>query len=242
MTELKQKTLDAVIEGNQRRLRSLIRRGNSIHGSCSQQCVMKGNLECLQIVHENGGYWNEKTCSFAAFHGNLDCLRYAHENGCPWDTNTLSLALLQGHLDCAIYYLTHADDYQKDDPTYCKCAVWNGNIHCLKYLHQNGFAWDHTIPLQASTYGQTECLRYAIENGCPFSWKTCLDVSCVEYRAARNRECISYLMHLKDKIKAIVKIQAHVRGVQLRKREGVNNPHCPMGQRFLRRLFEITSK
>lgn len=233
--KLKRKTLEAVESCSHRRLKRLIERGATIHGSCSQQCAVNGDVECLRIVHENGGYWNEKTCCYAAFHGNLECLVYARENGCPWNKDTLSMAIHQGHLDCAEYYLEHATDTQelKMDPNFCKYAAWGGNVKCLEFLHRNGFVWNMDTTVQTAIYGRVECLKYAIENGCPFSLNKC-------YKSTKNNACISYLLSVRKKIKASVKIQAHVKGFLLRKIMGVHNPHCEIGKQFVRRLFQIT--
>ena len=52
-------------------------------GRFCAEMALKGNLELLQFLRENGCPWNEGTCYFAAKNGHLECLKYAHENGCP---------------------------------------------------------------------------------------------------------------------------------------------------------------
>ena len=103
------------------------------------EMALKGNLELLKVLHENGCPWDEGTCFAAASGGHLECLKYLHENGCPWDYRT------------------------------CLCAASNGHLECLKYTHENGCPWDEYTCLNAARNGHIECLKYAHENGCPGS-------------------------------------------------------------------------
>ena len=47
------------------------------------------------------------TCRTAASKGQLVCLQYLHENGCPWDKTTIEYAEMgrpnRGHADCVEY-------------------------------------------------------------------------------------------------------------------------------------------
>ena len=232
--ELKQRTYHAADTGNTMLLRSLIRRNAPIHGSCAHQSARRGHTDCLELIHEYGGYWNEKTCAYAAYRGSLECLRYAHSNGCPWDSSTLSLAVLQGNIDCVSYYIKHTMNTEsKMDSSFCKYAAYKGTLECLTALHKAGYTWDSSTTMEAIGNNHVDCLRYAIENGCPFSMDLCT-------RTVKSSECAQYLDQLKKKIQAAVKIQSVARGVLLRNKAGVHNPHCPVGQRFLRRMFYLT--
>lgn len=232
--ELKQRTYHAADIGNTMLLRSLIRRNAPIHGSCAHQSARRGHTDCLELIHQYGGYWNEKTCAYAAYRGSLECLRYAHSNGCPWDSSTLSLAVLEGNIDCVSYYIKHTMNTEtKTDSSFCKYAAYKGNLECLTALHKAGYPWDSSTTIEAFRNNNMDCLRYAIENGCPFS----MDLFT---RGVQSPECAEYLDQLKNKIHAAVKIQSVVRGVLLRNKAGVHNPHCHVGQRFLRRMFYLT--
>src|SRR5271157_2477197 len=44
------------------------------------ECAVKeGNCQLMEVAHQHGCPWDEKTCADAAKGGQLECLRYAHE-------------------------------------------------------------------------------------------------------------------------------------------------------------------
>ena len=162
----KLETLHAVEKRDVQLLKRTIEQGYPIHGSCSYRSAKRGDIDCLKVLHENGCYWNEKTCLYAAFNGSLECLKYAHENGCPWARSTLFFSIHGGHLACAKYYIDNAKNHDKNEPfcrNLCKLAALRGQLHCLAFLHENGYAWDKDTPTQAASSGRTECLKYAFE-------------------------------------------------------------------------------
>lgn len=250
--QLKACTLNAVDLGDDILLSKLITAGHPIHGSCAYRSAKRGDIECLKVLHKNGCYWNEKTCAYAAFNGNLECLKYAHMNGCPWNKTTLHLAVNSGHLECVKYYINNAkEDIQLTiDRNTASCiaiAVHNGHLHCLKFLHENGYKMNKEVVLrQAACRGHTECVSYAVANGCTIDLvDICKSIRSVEHsyhrtKKLRYKRCAEYLETLKTQIKACVKIQAFTKGILLRKRLGVHNPHCTIGKEYLKRLFYIT--
>ncbi len=167
-----------------------------------------GSLGCLKYLHENGYEWNEHTTSNAADRGKLDCLMYAHENGCPWAKNTINMAAFRGHLDCVQYAIQNGCPW---DNTTMKCAAirghldcmiclhhhgvgwspnvteWADSLECLKYAHQNGCPWSYKTMIRAAEYNRLECLKYAHQNGCPWRYD-------VTYTAAQfgQLECLMY--------------------------------------------------
>ncbi len=52
------------------------------------------------------------------------------------------------------------------DKNSCACAASNGQLECLKYLHENGCPWG--VWTCQARYSNLECLNYARENGCPW--------------------------------------------------------------------------
>ena len=47
----------------------------------------------------------------------------------------------------------------------CHEAAENGDLECLKYLHENGYPWYSNTCKSAAASGNLECLKYAHENG-----------------------------------------------------------------------------
>lgn len=101
------------------------------------QAAEVGDVESMQILHENGWLWRRHTCELAASQGFVDCLQFAHEHGCPWDSKTCSSAARGGHLDC------------------------------LKYAHEHGCEWTGSVYTCAAAGQHWGCVSYAFINGCP---------------------------------------------------------------------------
>jgi hypothetical protein len=76
----------------------------------------------------------------AALSGSLETLKFVFEKGIPWTIRTCQILLQQG-------------DYEM-----------------LKYAHENGAQWTRDTIISALREGGTSvvCLKYTIENGCPW--------------------------------------------------------------------------
>lgn len=48
-------------------------------------------------------------------------------------------------------------------------AAENCHLECLKYLHNNGCPWDDYTAYKAAESGDMECLKYVYTNGCPWN-------------------------------------------------------------------------
>jgi len=73
---------------------------------------------------------------------------------------------------------------------YCEYASRNnGDLECLKYLHENGCPLNENCCENASFYGQLECLKYLHENGYP------LNENCRLYASQNGHlEVLNYLL------------------------------------------------
>lgn len=150
----------------------------------------EGALACLQYLHESGVEWDSLVCEYAAKSGHLRCLIYAHEHRCPWTNTTCEAAARYGHLECLQYAFqqgcplgTAACETVVHNNVHClryifvvsphsighasaREAARHGQLECLKFLHENGCAWQSDTTLMAARYGHLQCLKYAHENGC----------------------------------------------------------------------------
>jgi hypothetical protein len=73
-------------------------------------------------------------------------------------------AAYDGHLKCLKYLHENGCAWNVWS---CAFAALNGHLECLKYLHENGCEWDEFTCAYAASGGHLECLRYLHENGCP---------------------------------------------------------------------------
>uniref|UniRef100_A0A6C0DBC4 Uncharacterized protein n=1 Tax=viral metagenome TaxID=1070528 RepID=A0A6C0DBC4_9ZZZZ len=135
-----------------------------------------GQKECLLYLNENGYYWDSTTCSHAARGGHLNILTLLFENGCPWTKHTCEEAARNGHEDCLMY--AHQNGCPIDHSTVL-IVVMNGRIECFKYIVEHiSDEWKtESITKYAAQYGHLNCLKYAIECGCPMNKEECLKVA-----------------------------------------------------------------
>jgi hypothetical protein len=67
-------------------------------------------------------------------------------------------------------------------------AVWNNDLECIKYMHENGCDWDGECLEVAVTNGYMECIDYLHKNECPWS------SSCIKAGLYHgNLECLRYM-------------------------------------------------
>jgi hypothetical protein len=156
-----------------------------------------GNLKMLEYAYEHGCPWNENTCMNAAANGHLDCLKYAvtlgckigflsceyaasnghlecfkylHEHRAYWNSDIFYVCAFNGHLNCFQYANEHIfenlNSIQKNEDV-CACAAEKGNLNILIYAHENGFPWDRKTVQNAKRNKHMDCLKYALDNGCP---------------------------------------------------------------------------
>ena len=59
------------------------------------------------------------------------------------------------------------------DKDTCDNAARRGNLEVLKYAHENGCPWSRRTCACAALRGHLEVLKYAHENGCPWNFDTC---------------------------------------------------------------------
>ena len=211
---------------------------------CSCLAASKaGSLQCLQYLHKLGCPWNEDTCEGASMNGHLHCLQYLFQQGCPWNESTPLACVAAGHTECLVFALKNncpcdcaaAECAAKNGhlsalqafKTYVCCTdyEWNGvmavaaesgQLHCLRYLHEEGCLmnllvlllaarggsveclkylheirrkWCRSVALMAASSGHLSCLQYAIEHGCPWDYSA--------LQEAGTDEIIVYLLGLK---------------------------------------------
>jgi len=102
----------------------------------------QGNLEMVKYCVANECPINEWACAYAAESGHLECLKYLREEAKRLGVLLLpSLGGLYGHLHILEYLVERK--YDKYDESACELRPYNGNLDCLKYLHETAKApWD----------------------------------------------------------------------------------------------------
>jgi hypothetical protein len=77
-----------------------------------------------------------------------------------------------GYLDVLKYINEKTGCFKNCSTTACSIAAGNGDLNCLKYLHENNCPWSVITCSNAAERGHLDCLKYAHENGCPWNTTT----------------------------------------------------------------------
>ena len=104
------------------------------------------SISTLEVAWENESlwpYWWDETyfCAHVAYTNKLELLKWAREEKkCKWNGWTIDAAAEQGNLEMAKYCV--ANECAISTLT-CAYAAKNGQLECLKYLHEDAKApWD----------------------------------------------------------------------------------------------------
>lgn len=141
--------------------------------------AQNNQLEFLICAHELGYTWNCDTIYYSLCNGNFECMKYAIENGCEddmakfgskWQSYEKSILPIRKNIG--------VPDKILEEKCNVKCilsylAAVNGDLKCLRYLHEKGYAWDKTTCLIAVYRNNFECFEYARKNGCDWDEKRC---------------------------------------------------------------------
>lgn len=105
-----------------------------------EKAISTSDFHSLKELSDSGYVVNEWTYDSAAILNSFECIKYIKEN-----------------IDTDPYKWSY---------TTCQEVAENGNLECLKYLHENGCEWSVDTLISAAKGGHIQCLEYAFENGC----------------------------------------------------------------------------
>lgn len=170
-------------EEDYRRFVFMHRTGGELSEDLCKFAVERENWRCLSYMLRHGCNWTEKRGEKVALIGDLKTLQIAHEKGCKFNNKTVIEAAKGGYVNCLKFL--HKKVGLKMSTKAVEYAASNGHLDCLKYLHENGAKWAKLTTQRAARYGHLDCLKYAHENGCPWHKKTlsaCFnDLKCLMY-------------------------------------------------------------
>lgn len=192
--------------------------GEAVTAKCAEIAAEYGHLHCLKYLHDCDCPWTGSTYTAAFSNDNLECFKFAHQNGCSkaefrWHKN-----IDESNFQCFIYaYLNNFKPIQESTFLHqalfhdklvslkaghtaglpiqgaLRGAVERGYLECLKYLREQGCAWDERVCSVAAGKGYLDILKYAHTHGCPWDERTCMfaayygHLNCLRY--AHERGC-----------------------------------------------------
>ena len=125
-----------------------------------------GALDVLAFARENGIPWDHDTCAGAAQGVQLDVLQWAIDRGCPLEMSACEVAACEGYID-VLKFLRTRDPPCPWGPRVAAGAAANGNLECLKWLHENGCEWDERVLKLGSRHNHAELCAWAVSAGAP---------------------------------------------------------------------------
>lgn len=158
-----------------------------------------GHLDCITFLHSTGVMWDKVTVHQATLFNHLDCLIFLLDQGCPISDDTINAACSHGNEEvfdlimkrCNFVprerfglkavnsgkldrvKLLHSMGVPMTKET-CVHAAWGNHLDILTWLHETlHVEWTKNTTEFAAEYGSLECLRYAVEHGCPIDIEQC---------------------------------------------------------------------
>ena len=144
--------------------RKLIKR-SSRKGELRKRFKVKemSSISTLEFAWEHKSPWYEPYfCLEVARTNKLEFLKWAREEKkCEWDEWTINRAARQGNLKMVKYYVANECPIEESA---CACSALNGQLECLKYLHEEAKApWDSRTAACAALKGHLHILEYLVE-------------------------------------------------------------------------------
>lgn len=105
----------------------------------------------------------------------MDVLQYLLGTGCGLPTDAAHMAVKSGNIECLMWMHTDVvmSELVRKSPGFLpQIAASEGQLAVLKYLHEQGFAWNSWTCAAAAEKGHLDCLKFAHENGCDWNSRT----------------------------------------------------------------------
>lgn len=142
--------------------------------ACASYFSTIGSVSCLDYLKSLNFFFTADLLPSAVRSANVEVVKFLNENGCRVDYATAVEATRIGSLEILKYCLENCfpknDLKQNSASALCYSAANRGQLHVLKYLHENGYEWDVNTLHIAALENNIECLKYALDNGCNPAW------------------------------------------------------------------------
>lgn len=141
------------------------------HADAFTRALENGHLECFQFLHAHMQMrLTEVSCEAVTFGGHLDCFAALYDRGGTWSglPGVLFAAVAAGYLDCARYAMRqHLERVNLG--VLLQPAAMEGDVIMLRFLRAHGALWHAEVTQCAIDADSLACVRYAHEDGCPWT-------------------------------------------------------------------------
>jgi hypothetical protein len=129
----------------------------------SQYAAHSGNIDMLKwLKKQRWCEFGDFTCDSAACGGQLAALQYIRSEGCDWYAEDIAM---NAACNSSIEVVDWPTSVIEAEVMVAAAAA--GQTDMCQHLSSIGCKWNATACHHASSYGQTETLRWLRENGCP---------------------------------------------------------------------------
>lgn len=136
--------------------------------ACALYFVLLGSISCLDYLKSLNFFFSSDLIPQAAASGHFDVVKFLHKSGCKLDQVTTVRAAGSGNIELLEYCIENSfsiSEWKDNKLAFSLCyeAAKLGQLHVLKYLHENGFAFDSSLSYPAATNNHLECVKYLLE-------------------------------------------------------------------------------
>lgn len=132
------------------------------------RAIKKNHVACVATLVHQRRELESLLIYRAAKAGHLEIMESLVTAGCPWNPHTFNVALATGNL-ALVQYLK-----ERGCPVPFVKFNYNGHLHILQYLYEQGYELSSDICISAAKNGWCDCLKYAISISCPLSEEVAL--------------------------------------------------------------------
>ena len=154
------------------------------------------SISTLEVAWENESLWSGDSfdersfCREVAETNKLELLKWIREEKkCEWDQDTINAATrgVRGNLEMVKYCVAHKCPINEFA---CANAAENGQLECLKYLHEEAKApWDWETAAEAAGNGDLHILEYLVER----KYDKYSELACADAAKFGHLDCLKYL-------------------------------------------------
>lgn len=164
-------------------LKRVVELGAPLTDDAIWEAGMDGRVDSIEYLRSIGCPWDTLSPLGAAMTGEKECIDYLLDNGCPFDESLTEVTASRGHWDLLRHLISRGCPI---GPRVPEAIAETGDIKFLKEIEAEKY-WTKTATFAAASAGELKCLKYLIDNGCPYDSETFAastsssDLACFEY-------------------------------------------------------------
>jgi len=152
--------------------------------------IYKGYFNLLKYFHKKNYSWNPCASYWAMEASNYEIFKYLLENECILHDGCFKLACETKDIIFLTYLLENYKNrfpksflqighhfkqymYPMEEYSYIEFAATCRLLENLKLLRKHNFSWNSKISNKLAVIGDSKCLKFALDDGCPTNEETC---------------------------------------------------------------------